>query len=251
MVSTFKRNIILGLGISLTTLIISSVASYISIQKLVESDYWVDHTFKVIQDLDYVLSRIKDAETGQRGYLLSGDPVFLEPYNGSKQDILDHIDHVQLLTADNNSQQKEFPVLQGLIRDKYAFIDGTIADRKIGRPVTTARLLYGKGIMDKIRQKIRLMEQREQKLMLSRTARVSAFATYTPILIVFASILAIIITYAFYRRMRSNLDDTQRLQDELEKKEQDTEKHIKVISELAEQISKGNYDIRVKDSDLK
>lgn len=251
MVSTFKRNIILGLGISLTTLIISSVASYISIQKLVESDYWVDHTFKVIQDLDYVLSRIKDAETGQRGYLLSGDPVFLEPYNGSKQDILDHIDHVQLLTADNNSQQKEFPVLQGLIRDKYAFIDGTIADRKIGRPVTTARLLYGKGIMDKIRQKILLMEQREQKLMLSRTARVSAFATYTPILIVFASILAIIITYAFYRRMRSNLDDTQRLQDELEKKEQDTEKHIKVISELAEQISKGNYDIRVKDSDLK
>lgn len=251
MVSTFKRNIILGLGISLTTLIISSVASYISIQKLVESDYWVDHTFKVIQDLDYVLSRIKDAETGQRGYLLSGDPVFLEPYNGSKQDILDHIDHVQLLTADNNAQQKEFPVLQELIRDKYAFIDGTIADRKIGRPVTTARLLYGKGIMDKIRQKVLLMEQREQKLMLSRTARVSAFATYTPILIVFASILAIIITYAFYSRMRSNLDDTQRLQDELEKKEQDTEKHIKVISELAEQISKGNYDIRVKDSDLK
>lgn len=251
MVSTFKRNIILGLGISLTTLIISSVASYISIQKLVESDYWVDHTFKVIQDLDYVLSRIKDAETGQRGYLLSGDPVFLEPYNGSKQDILDHIDHVQLLTADNNSQQKEFPVLQELIRDKYAFIHGTIADRKAGRPVTTARLLYGKGIMDKIRQKVLLMEHREQKLMLSRTARVSAFATYTPILIVFASILAMIITYAFYRRMRSNLDDTQRLQDELEKKEQDTEKHIKVISELAEQISKGNYDIRVKDSDLK
>lgn len=251
MVSTFKRNIILGLGISLTTLIISSVASYISIQKLVESDFWVDHTFKVIQEFDYVLSRIKDAETGQRGYLLAGDPVFLEPYNGSERDILAHIDQVQLLTADNNAQQKDFPALQELIKEKYAFIDGTIADRRNGRPVTTARLIYGKGIMDHIRQKVHVMENREQKLMISRTARVSAFATYTPILIVFASLLAVIITYAFYRRMRTNLDDTQKLQDQLEKKEQDTEKHIKVISELAEQISKGNYDIRVKDSDLK
>ncbi len=250
MVNTFRRNIRVGLGVSLTALIISSTASYISIQKLLESDFWVDHTFKVIQDFDYILSRMKDAETGQRGYLLAGDPVFLEPYNGAKDDVQNHVEHVQRLTSDNLSQQEDFSRLEQLIGQKYALIDRTIEDRKRERTVTTQTLLEGKHIMDNIREQIRKMKQREQNLLAERTSKVSSLALYTPILILLASIIAIVITYVFYRRMKANLQDNQDLQYQLERKEADTKKQIKVISELAEQISKGNYDIRIKDTDL-
>jgi len=251
MVNTFKRNILLGLGISLAALIISSAASYISIGKLVDSEAWVEHTSEVIQGLDNIISRIKDAETGQRGYLLTGESVFLDPYKGSKDDVLTYFDRVQLLTADNPEQQKDFPELEKLINDKFKFIDKTIADKKRGIPPTISTLLAGKKIMDQIRSRIVTMEQREQKLMISRTSDMDLFATYTPILIVFASIIALIITYAFYRRMKNNLLDNERLQQVLKDKEKTTEQQIKVISELAEKVAKGRYDVRIEDKDLK
>ena len=250
MVNTFKRNIVLGLGISLAALIISSAASYVSIQQLLESDKWVSHTYKVIEDFDYILSRMKDAETGQRGFLLSGDPVFLDPYTGSHEEVTTQIDLVQQLTADNPAQQKDFPYLRELVKNKYDLVDRTIAEKRRGIPVTTKTLLEGKAIMDHIRMQIRVMEQREQRLMAARTSKVSVFATYTPILILFASLVAVVVTYAFYKRMRTNLADNQNLQELLEKKERDTNKHIKVIGDVAEQISKGNYEVRIKDSDF-
>lgn len=250
MVNTFKRNILLGLGISLAALIISSTASYISIEKLVDSEASVAHTSKVIQRLDNIISRIKDAETGQRGFLLTGEPVFLDPYKGSKDDVMTFLDEAQLLTADNADQQKEFPMLEEQIREKFKFIEGTIADKKRGIPPTVSTLFAGKKIMDKIRTQIVLMEQREQRLMVSRTSKMDLFATYTPLLILFASLIAVVVTYAYYRKMKNNLLDTERLQQVLEDKERATEQQIKVISDLAEKIAKGKYDVRIEDKDL-
>jgi CHASE3 domain sensor protein len=251
MVNTFRRNIILGFCLSLAALIISSAASYVSIQKLLESEQWVEHTSKVIFGLENITSRIKDAETGQRGYLLTGEPEFLEPYTGSKDDVIGYIDEVRQLTADNLDQQKEFPVLDQLIVDKYRFIDKTIAERRRGIPVTITTLLSGKAIMDKIRQLVHRMEKREQQLMETRTSKMNRLAAYTPLLIVFASLVALVVTYAFYRRMKNNLETNQSLQEELERKEQSTQQHIEVISKLADKIAKGDYDTRIDEQEFK
>ena len=251
MVNTFKRNIRLGLGISLLALIISSTASYISIHKLLDSNQWVNHTSIVIQGLDDILSRMKDVETAQRGYLLTDDEVFLEPYKGSREDVTVDIDHVQLLTADNKWQQKDFPYLNSLINQKYAIVNRTIADKKKGIPVTKTSLLEGKNIMDHIRKQIHLMKYREHQLMSIRTSRVHSLSTFTPLLILLASLIAVIVTFVFYRRMKDNLADNQWLMEELERKGKNTQKNIGTISRLAEQLAKGNYEMRIKDTDLK
>jgi CHASE3 domain sensor protein len=60
----------IGFGISLLILIGSSVASYISINNLLTSAALVNHTNTVVQKLEQTLSVMKDAETGQRGFLL-------------------------------------------------------------------------------------------------------------------------------------------------------------------------------------
>ncbi|WP_158796155.1 CHASE3 domain-containing protein [Pedobacter sp. L105] len=251
MVNTFKRNIRLGLGISLLALILSSTASYVSIRKLLESNEWLNHTSVVIQGLDDILSRMKDVETSQRGYLLTGDQVFLEPYTGSREDVTTDVDHIQLLTADNKWQQKDIPYLNSLINQKYAIVDRTISDKKNGISVTKTSLLEGKGIMDHIRKQIHLMKYREHQLMVARTSRVNRFATFTPLLILLASLVAVVVTFVFYRRMKANLADNQFLMEELERKEKSTQKNIAMISNLAEQLAKGNYDVRIKDNDLK
>ncbi|HLT74024.1 MAG TPA: CHASE3 domain-containing protein, partial [Ohtaekwangia sp.] len=84
MKSNFKRNLLIGFGASLAILLISSVASFVSITNLLKSSDLVAHTQEVINELHRLNAAILDAETGQRGYLLAGEEAFLEPYRNSR-----------------------------------------------------------------------------------------------------------------------------------------------------------------------
>jgi len=78
--SSFRRNLIVGFGLSLLILIATSIASFISIRGLLSGAEWVNHTNVVMNNLEGVLSNLKDAETNQRGFLLTNDPEFLADY---------------------------------------------------------------------------------------------------------------------------------------------------------------------------
>jgi len=99
------RNLQIGFGLSLLFLVVISVASYVSIQDLFKSSDLVDHSNMVIQKLEYTISIMKDAETGQRGYLLTDNDVFLEPYNGSYKKAVNTVNEFEQLTKDNPQQQ--------------------------------------------------------------------------------------------------------------------------------------------------
>jgi CHASE3 domain sensor protein len=79
----FLRNLQLGFGISLIILLASSTASYISIKQQIDNREKVDHTRRLIAAVNDVLIDLQNAETGQRGYHLTGKESFLEPYRHS------------------------------------------------------------------------------------------------------------------------------------------------------------------------
>ena len=81
MAKTFLRNLQIGFGISLLILILSSGASYISIQKLIQGREEVAKTREVVESAVQILVDLQNVETGQRGFLLTGREVFLDPYN--------------------------------------------------------------------------------------------------------------------------------------------------------------------------
>jgi CHASE3 domain sensor protein len=62
--------------------------------------------------LDDLLSTAKDAETGQRGYLLTEDPKYLEPYGAAKSALRAKLDKIADLTADNPRQQSRIAMLR-------------------------------------------------------------------------------------------------------------------------------------------
>src|SRR6478736_462505 len=101
MSKSFKRNLQIGFGLSLLLLICSSVASYYSLTHLIFSAKAVEHTNEVLKHSEAIIANLKDAETGQRGYLLTKEADFLEPYNGAFETALKEIDEVKLLTVDN------------------------------------------------------------------------------------------------------------------------------------------------------
>ncbi len=130
MKESFKRNLIVSYGLSLFLVIISSIASYMSIHNLLESQSLVDHTNSVIKRLERVISVLKDGETGQRGYLLTGRPEFLEPYNGARDEALRLIDEVEELTLDNPAQQRSLEELRSTTTQRFAQLQDIIDAKK-------------------------------------------------------------------------------------------------------------------------
>ncbi|TDO20174.1 CHASE3 domain-containing protein [Pedobacter duraquae] len=249
MTKKYIRNIRLSFGISILILLISSIASYFSITKLLESEKWVSHTFQVIDKLDFIVSRMKDAETGQRGFLLTGDKVFLEPYTGSQNEVAAALEAVSGLTIDNSVQQQDIPVLEQMIDQKYTLIKKTIVDKERGIPVTEPILLQGKEIMDGIRVQVIKMEVAENQLLLRRQKELKKFITYTPIFVAIGAILSLLITGFFYNRIQRNLDENSKLEQDLNVKNQTTQKEIEEITKMAKKISEGNYSARIDNSD--
>lgn len=247
MPATFKRNLFIGYAISLLLLIVSSVASYVSIQNLLTTQKEVNHTNIVIQKLEDVVSVLKDAETGQRGYLLTNDPQFLDPYNGAVEKADRTIDEIKILTANNLSQQESVAKLREIIRKRLSILQALIDNKKRGVQATYEQLLSGKSSMDEARRLINSMENREQSFLFSRTAQLNKFTSSTPILIIVASVLAFIVTIVSFLRVSSDFQKRVILQQQLEEKDADISRRLNIIRDIALKISSGDYKTRISE----
>ncbi len=248
---SLKSNLRLGLGLSLLILILSSLASFVSISNLIKSSNQVAHTNRVLNNLESIISTLKDAETGQRGYLLTGNQIFLEPYTGARDRVNNLFEQVRLETEDNPYQQKKLDELKVILDTRLIIIEKTIDNKRNNGEVIEASLLDGKTYMDSCRRIIQNMEDEERRLLAVRTGDLSKFASYTPILILIASALSLLITIFFYRKVASDFDIRVKLQENLERLNLETDKRIQVIQGIARQISGGDYSVRldVEDKD--
>ncbi|MXV13930.1 response regulator [Hufsiella ginkgonis] len=249
MKSTITRNLQIGFGLSLLLLITSSVASYVSITNLLKSSRLVNHTNEVIQELENVISTLKDAETGQRGFLLTGEPEFLEPYNGAYEKAISYLNRVKTLTVDNPDQQKGYQQLNNIILKRIVRLKENIDRRKAGTPIVTAELRQGKIYMDDAREVVKRMQASEQRLLNDRTADMKQFAALTPMMIIMAAILAVFITIYFYFRVMGDFKQRVRLQLALQEKDVEISHRINIIQGIAEKISEGDYKTRVNDDE--
>ena len=91
----------------------SGFVSYLNTRTLNEDARQVTHTHEVLWALSDLLSLIKDAETGQRGYLITGDDRYLEPYTAAVAHIDQRMSDIERLIRDNPDQQGRIPALQG------------------------------------------------------------------------------------------------------------------------------------------
>jgi signal transduction histidine kinase/CheY-like chemotaxis protein/CHASE3 domain sensor protein/HAMP domain-containing protein len=249
MKATFKRNLLIGFGLSLLLLVVSSVASFFSIRNLLQSAYWVDHTNVVILRLENTLSFMKDAETGQRGYLLTGDEEFLGPYRGAADSVMANLQSLKELTGDNPEQQAEIEKLRSLMASRQGLLETSIKARRTGQSISFETLQDGRMIMDQARELVGRMENREKRLLAVRTQNLNRIAAYTPILIVIAALLALLITSIFYIRVKRDYDERTKLQGALEEKDREISRRIDIIRGIAEKISAGDYSTRVNDEE--
>ncbi len=249
MQKTFLRNLQIGFSLSLILLLISSVASFISIRQLQHSSALVEHTKNVINASDKILSDLKDAETGQRGFLLTGKESFLEPYYAGLKSLPGSLKVAIDLTQDNPIQIQRFEELSGVIDTRMVVLNRLVEAKRNNQIYADTDLEIGKQAMEQARKIISEIKDTENELLIERTESVSLFSNYTTILIVCAAIISMLITFFFYLRVRNDFMDREDLRLTLKKKDEEITKRIHLIQDVALQISTGQYDIRLDDDE--
>jgi signal transduction histidine kinase len=198
-----------GYGTAFFLLLFSYLITLYANRQLLKQAERVDHTNKIISNLESAMSEMKDAETGSRGYLLVKDINFLSPYyqSLSKTDSIKAL--LQAEIFDDPLQQERLSRLGDLIQEKLSRIrSGIDLFNDAGRNLTDSikALQYrGKKIMDELRMTISLMEKTEKLALEKRTANMRAsFSSLNIIIIVSLIIAFLLLIFGFLTYSREN-----------------------------------------------
>jgi PAS domain S-box-containing protein len=210
-----------GIGMVVALLIFNAATSYRNTLKLVENENWVSHTHRVLTELEATLSTLKDAETGQRGYLLTGEERYLEPYHSAIARINQQVVGLQQLTADNNRQQQRIRDLKIAIDSKLAELQETISLRRqqnLEAALPQVKSGRGQQIMGDIRQQIATMTAEETQLLQQRARESKKSANLTILTFTVASLvnfLLMLLVYYLVKRDRTLRDKAEIRQNQL------------------------------------
>jgi CHASE3 domain sensor protein len=176
---TFGRKIAAGFTLAFLLLLGIGGVAYRSIGLLAGTSHAVTHTHEVLERIAGVLSLMKDAETGQRGYVITGEDSYLDPYNSGIDGLPKVIKELRELTADSPDQQKRIDEAEQIIAAKLAELKQVIDLRRKGSLEEATKLVRsgaGKRSMDDLRGVLDKMEREERELLARRAEEVDAAA---------------------------------------------------------------------------
>ena len=183
-----------GFGLALIALTTVGAVSYDGTSKLIDSAAWVRHTREVLEGLDELLSAMKDAETGQRGYIITGEARYLEPYQGAREAVDQKLKLLLESTADNPIQQRRLAAIEPLVVSKFAVLQETIDLRRtkgFGAAAQEVLTDKGKDAMDSIRNLVGEMREEETGLLVKRSVEERDRAHRTEMTIVVEGLCAL------------------------------------------------------------
>jgi len=172
--------------------------------------------------LDEVLARLVDAETGQRGYLLTGDEAYLEPYREAIKNLDQVMGQLKVLTAANPNQQEHLQALEPLIENKLAELQMTIDLRKKEGLAAANRVVVegsGKQWMDQIRVVLGEMRKEGNDLRRIRAQEMKEVLTRTSRLVVAGNLLSVLLVLLVFAVLLRTLSKRKQAQEALAKSE--------------------------------
>ncbi len=174
---TFGKRIAVGFAISFALLAGIGTVAYRSIDSLTRTSDWVTHTHTVLDRINGTISAMQNTETGARGFVITGDDAFLEPYQAGIVSVAKQIKELRELTSDNPKQQKRIAEMELLVAAKLEHEKQIIEARRRAGLEPAIKLVQvgaGKKIMDDIRQAVAQMEGEERELLKHRSEEVEA-----------------------------------------------------------------------------
>lgn len=159
--------------------VIPAIATWVwSYQSQSEAQGWVSHTQELIRETNLLMKGLVDAETGIRGYMITRNPEFLEPYQEAQTEIPLHLGAIEELTADNSLQQIHFQQTKQQINTSLNLLIQILSQLQAQPDLSkssqlTPILAEGKVTMDQIRQSIDTFNDEEWRLLNVRQKKIA------------------------------------------------------------------------------
>jgi PAS domain S-box-containing protein len=196
MTLSLERRIQIGFGIAVAIIVAVGAAALRSTAATVDSAGWVAHTLQVRGELEATFADLIDAETGVRGYVITGDTTYLAPYDTARATLGGLVGGLRTLTADNPAQQRRLDSLETLVGTRLERFRWTINTRRTEGPAAAGRAVIGgqgKELMQRIRGVVTRMEDEEGRLLAQRSASLHARADQARVAVVGGTVLALVL----------------------------------------------------------
>jgi PAS domain S-box-containing protein len=218
----FQRKALWGFCAAILIVTWLGVSSYLNNEKYKQSNARVIHTNTVLFHAERILTLIVDIESGQRGFVITGDTVFLATYHSGIVVIRKDLDEMRQLVRDNESQLDRVATLGDLIDEKLKFAEAAIQQRTRNADAATATIatLRGKLLMDKIRAVLHEFQDEEKRLLNQRAGVTEKdlvkfiynFAT----LMITTGVILVLVFIIVNRNLKARADAERSLQQALE-----------------------------------
>ncbi len=206
----------------------------------------VEHTYQVKSQLSSILSLLLDAETGQRGYLLTDDPQYLEPYKEAAAEIERRLDRLNNLTSDNAMQAPRIAALRRLEQEEMVEVQRTIQLDKDGRDEEAGKIvLSGAGArrMNELRRIVADAQEEEDRLLAIRVAKANGGRLPMLMASVAMAILAVGVYGLVLQQMRSAAKSEELDRHEVEKRLV-AEERLRAASQVAQERERAETRVR-------
>ena len=163
-----SKSLLIGLALAIAALVASAMFTYRNIQAIAEKEALVVHTHEVLDELRLLFSMTKDAETGQRGFIITDDASYLKPYESALKGIEASFNRLHALTADNAPQQDRLDSLRELVDRRIEILaQGIESQKQDGFEGGQAHIVSGVGqqYSTLIREAVSEMMSAEQRLL--------------------------------------------------------------------------------------
>ncbi len=197
-----RHKIIIGFLVPVLIVVPLTLYLLVSLYQMKESARWVEHTHEVIAEARLLVKKMVDLETGQRGFAITGEEIFLEPYHEAQSDWRRHMSELANLVSDNPRQGEVLAKIQKL-KDRWQIEQAgpSMRLRRLANdgktPINEVAKFeskqYGKSIVDEIRAHVDDFVKHEQDLMVIRTEQQTRDNQRFVVLILFA-VVAVIVT---------------------------------------------------------
>ena len=167
---TLGRKIVIGFIACALVLLGVAIFSFKNTEKFVASNTLVNVSNQVLYEFEQILMSSVDAETGVRGYVITGDDNFLKPFTTANIKAIEKLEKVKELTKDNPNQQNNIEELAKQLKMRFDNLNTCITLRKENYEKARAFVASGEGkeIQDEIRKIVDESQELERTLLAQR-----------------------------------------------------------------------------------